>query len=231
VESAPEDPAGWLAYAEEHGDWTTPRPGTRMALFAVRKTRPCAGYDDPLHRVMRVIARRIDQHGPLLLVPKVDVAGGWTTLASDAEPIIALDADHATSEQLHSEFKTDVGIERLPSGKFATNALLLVCAMLAYNNPAVARPRRAVGTGCPAAPSGPAAPPAHGDAGVDVCGGAPHSHRSPPEIGLCRRRPGAVRLPPPRPPTGHYLSVPAADRRSPRNAMLAGLIRYCLKCT
>ena len=49
------------------------------------------------------------------------------------ETIIALYADHATSEQFHSEFKTDLDIERLPSGKFATNALVLACAAFAYN--------------------------------------------------------------------------------------------------
>ena len=38
-----------------------------------------------------------------------------------------------TSEEYHSEFKTDLDIERLPSGKFATNALILACAQLAYN--------------------------------------------------------------------------------------------------
>ena len=42
-------------------------------------------------------------------------------------------ADHGTSEQFHSEFKTDLDVERLPSGKFATNALVLGVSMLAYN--------------------------------------------------------------------------------------------------
>ena len=37
--------------------------------------------------------------------------------------------DHATHEQFHSEFKTDMDLERLPSGKFDTN--FLVCAMAA----------------------------------------------------------------------------------------------------
>jgi hypothetical protein len=37
--------------------------------------------------------------------------------------------DHATHEQFHSEFKTDMDLERLPSGKFDTN--YLVCAMAA----------------------------------------------------------------------------------------------------
>ena len=69
-------------------------------------------------------------------MPDIEIEGWWTSLgeceASD-EQIIALYCDHATSEQFHSEFKTDLDIERLPSGKFATNDLVLACAVLAYN--------------------------------------------------------------------------------------------------
>ena len=43
--------------------------------------------------------------------------------------VIELYKDHATHEQFHSEFKTDMDLERLPSGKFDTN--FLVCAMAA----------------------------------------------------------------------------------------------------
>jgi len=41
--------------------------------------------------------------------------------------------DHATSEQFHSEIKTDMDVERLPSDKFVTNALILALVCLAYN--------------------------------------------------------------------------------------------------
>lgn len=37
------------------------------------------------------------------------------------------------SEQFHSEFKTNLDIERLPSVRFASNALALNVSMLAYN--------------------------------------------------------------------------------------------------
>ena len=47
--------------------------------------------------------------------------------------MIALYRDHATSEQFHSEFKTDLDIERLPSGTFATNALIMTLATFSYN--------------------------------------------------------------------------------------------------
>ncbi len=53
----------------------------------------------------------------------------------DHEPSIIVEQyhRHGTSEQYHSEIKTDMGLERFPSGKFATNQLVLHCALLAYN--------------------------------------------------------------------------------------------------
>ena len=51
----------------------------------------------------------------------------------EAADIIALYCDHATHEQFHSEFKTDMGLERLPSGKFDTNYLVCQLAAVAMN--------------------------------------------------------------------------------------------------
>ena len=47
--------------------------------------------------------------------------------------VIRFYADRGTSEQFHAEIKSDMDMERLPSGKFATNALILVLGGLAYN--------------------------------------------------------------------------------------------------
>jgi hypothetical protein len=128
-----EDPSTWLAHAEQHARFTTPRPGKRVAVFDVAVRRERKGYEYRLRRVMRVVERTIDRHGQTLLIPEVEIEGWWTSLNLAAKKIIALYADHGTSEQFHSEFKTDLDIERLPSGKFATNALVLACAALAYN--------------------------------------------------------------------------------------------------
>ena len=130
-----ESPEQWLAYAEKHKStrWSAPRAGKRVALFEVCEKREHDGYEYQLRRVMRVIERTIDKHGQQLLVPDIELEGWWTSLAAEPERIIALYKDHGTSEQYHSEFKTDMDIERLPSGKFATNALILACAQLAYN--------------------------------------------------------------------------------------------------
>lgn len=128
-----EDPNLWLEHAKQHARFTTPRPGKRVALFDVTVRRERKGYEYRLRRVMRVVERTIDRHGQALLIPEIEVEGWWTSLSLAARKIIALYADHGTSEQFHSEFKTDLDIERLPSGKFATNALVLACAVLAYN--------------------------------------------------------------------------------------------------
>ena len=49
------------------------------------------------------------------------------------EDMIALYHAHGKCEQFHSEIKTDMGVERLPSGKFVTNKLVLELTVLAYN--------------------------------------------------------------------------------------------------
>ena len=61
---------------------------------------------------------------------------GWTTtLPQHFTPaqIIELYCDHGTHEQFHSEFKTDMDLERLPSGKFDTNFLVCALAAVAMN--------------------------------------------------------------------------------------------------
>ena len=57
----------------------------------------------------------------------------WTSLGVSDEEVIELYHNHAVCEQFHSELKTDMNIEQLPSGKFETNALILKLAMIAYN--------------------------------------------------------------------------------------------------
>lgn len=123
----------WLETAEKEAEWTEPRPGKRVGLFDVTIERVWKGNEYTLRRVMRVVERTIDKHGQLLAIPDIKVEGWWTSLWHKNEDIIDLYADHGTSEQFHSEFKTDMDIERLPSGKFATNELVLACSVLVYN--------------------------------------------------------------------------------------------------
>ncbi len=72
-------------------------------------------------------------NGQFNLVPDVEIETWWTNLGDPDEKIIRLYHAHGECEQFHSEVKTDMDLEQLPSGKFATNALILELGMIAYN--------------------------------------------------------------------------------------------------
>jgi hypothetical protein len=80
-----------------------------------------------------MVERTADRDGQLLLEPDYELEGWWTSLDEAPEAVIKRYQAHATHEQFHSEIKTDLDLERLPSGKFATNDLILHLAQLAYN--------------------------------------------------------------------------------------------------
>ena len=115
------------------GKVTEVRKGKRVALLRTRKYRIHEGKRCYFTKIIRVTERTIDKHGQLLLMPEISIDGWWTNLGLPAEQIIALYENHGLSEQFHSEFKTDLDIERLPSGKFATNALVMTLGVFAYN--------------------------------------------------------------------------------------------------
>jgi hypothetical protein len=74
-----------------------------------------------------------DKKGNILLFPEIEVELYWTNLIEDAITIVNLYHDHATSEQYHSEIKTDLNFERLSSGKYRVNEMLLAAITNAYN--------------------------------------------------------------------------------------------------
>jgi hypothetical protein len=80
-----------------------------------------------------VMERSIDEKGQFLFPTYVELNTWWTNLGLPDNDIIQLNHDHGESEQYHSEIKTDMDVERLPSGKFATNELVLELTILAYN--------------------------------------------------------------------------------------------------
>jgi hypothetical protein len=130
--------ADWHRRAFAEGQVSEPRPGKRVALMNVRDKHTWtdeAGLKKSLtcRRVIRVIERTIDKKGQHLLIPDIELEGWWTSLSLPAEKILALYRDHGTSEQFHSELKTDMDLERLPSGKFEVNCQIMACAALSYN--------------------------------------------------------------------------------------------------
>ncbi len=83
--------------------------------------------------IFKVTERYVDKSGTELLFPNIEVETFWTNLGEEPEEVIELYHAHGTSEQFHSELKSDMGVERLPSGKFAVNAVILHIAMVAFN--------------------------------------------------------------------------------------------------
>lgn len=83
--------------------------------------------------VFQVTERRMAKDGTLLLFPELEIETFWTNMYEEPDEVIELYHDHGTSEQFHSELKTDMNVERLPSGKFAVNAILLKLALLSFN--------------------------------------------------------------------------------------------------
>ena len=86
-----------------------------------------------LRIVYEMIERTIDKHGQAYLVPDIEVNTWWTNLGWSDDDIINSYHAHGECEQYHSEIKTDLDVERLPSGKFSTNCLVLELTILAYN--------------------------------------------------------------------------------------------------
>lgn len=74
------------------------------------------------------------QKGQQLLFPDIEVDTYWCSLPKmQPGEVIDLYHDHGTSEQFHSELKSDMGLERFPSSNFDSNSLILHLGLLSYN--------------------------------------------------------------------------------------------------
>jgi len=125
----------WCQVATQKEAWVKHREGYKEAIFDITAERFIKGTQDggTYRRIMRLREFTIDENGQQLMFPEITLEGWWTSLDLSCREVIELYNARGTSEQFHSEFKTDLDIERLPSGKFATNSLVLSCAVLAYN--------------------------------------------------------------------------------------------------
>jgi len=121
----------WLQIAKEQGPGKEVREG--KCVYSGSVIRHPKQVDKPIRIVYEVIERTIDHKGQILLIPKIEVHTYSTSLPDSPDTVKMLYQDHGTSEQFHSEIKTDLDMERFPSGKFSTNKLILYFAIFAYN--------------------------------------------------------------------------------------------------
>lgn len=121
--------------ADASTTWTALREGKRECVWQEAVHCTHGTHSLALRRIYRLSERTIDRHGQKMLLPEY-VLEGWSTTLPDTfspEQVIALYADHGTHEQFHSEFKSDMDLTRLPSGKFDTNYLVCALAAVAMN--------------------------------------------------------------------------------------------------
>lgn len=129
----------WLQMAQEYSqDIETPREGKTVYIGSDWKPVSYKTVDDAEKTITvragyEIINRTIDKYGQFLLEGDIEVNTWWTNLGMTDREVIGLYHAHGECEQFHSEIKTDMDMERLPSGKFETNELVLELAILAYN--------------------------------------------------------------------------------------------------
>ncbi len=127
----------WWALAKKEGVCHQARLGKIVYRGSTSRSKTLTIDSKKVTRSIRcvyqVIERTITAQGQHLLLPEIEVETYWTSLDHKPDIIIEQYHQHGTSEQYHSEIKTDMDLERFPSGKLATNQLVLHCALVAYN--------------------------------------------------------------------------------------------------
>ena len=127
----------WLEIAEENYlEHNETRPGKDVYTGSVYKDidgNDEDGKSKTRRIVFEVTKRTIEANGQLLLTPDIEFDTYWAPACFTEKQIIELYHKHGTSEQFHSELKSDMDVEKLPSGKFKTNSFCLLLAMISYN--------------------------------------------------------------------------------------------------
>ncbi|QQK77765.1 IS1380 family transposase [Salicibibacter cibarius] len=125
-----ETPEAWLAIAEQQGTATEPREGKTMYTGKIQMRN---SQGNSTWQVYQVVERTMTRDGQMLLVPEVTCDSYWVSMDLPVDETIELYHQHGTCEQFHSELKTDMDLERFPSGKFATNQMILTLGCFVYN--------------------------------------------------------------------------------------------------
>jgi len=125
-----ETEAQWLQTAKQYGRLVKQTKEKRVYQGSVYRT--VEGIKDPVRMVFEVTEIR-SKDGQLLWTPETIVFSAWTSLDAAEEEVLKAYRQRGTSEQYHAEFKTEMDMERLPSGKFAVNSAFLKMGMLIYN--------------------------------------------------------------------------------------------------
>ena len=122
----------WLELAKEKG--VVVREDEKKGFRVYRGSTYRRLKDGEEVRLVFDVKEIYQEDGQLLFLPKVEIFSVWTSLVdfTDKE-VLRLYRMRGTSEQFHAEFKTEMDMERLPSGKFKVNSAFLRMGMLSHN--------------------------------------------------------------------------------------------------
>jgi hypothetical protein len=126
-----ESEASLIQSAKDQGLQTKPRAGKTIYTGEINSNR---GNICSVRLVYEVTERTIKK-GQLLLVPEYTVFSVWTNLPEEvtAEKVLELYRARGTCEQYFAEIKSELDLERLPSGKFSANELFFQLGMFVNN--------------------------------------------------------------------------------------------------
>jgi hypothetical protein len=109
------------------------RDGSTVYYASTERTIVVEKREHVVRIVVVARERYWDKYGQMLVVPEMSVETYWTNLPCSETAVEAVYHMHGTMEQYHAELKSDMDIERLPSGKFHANMLHLLFSMIAFN--------------------------------------------------------------------------------------------------
>ena len=129
-------------WAEKIKSWCKdircPREGKTVHIGSTFKDIAYTAENGEQKTICNRIVYELTEHtsapdGQIFLIPEYELKMYWTNLGDSDDEIIKFYHDHGECERFHSEIKTDMCVERLLSGKFDTNELVLELTLIAYN--------------------------------------------------------------------------------------------------
>jgi hypothetical protein len=103
-----------------------------VKTYYVRWTHKVESLEVPIAVVVREFIMEYKTKQPYL-IPNYEVDVYWSSLNMSAYAVEQQYHKHGTSEQYHSEFKSDLDMERLPSGDFSSNYATMLIGMVSFN--------------------------------------------------------------------------------------------------
>jgi hypothetical protein len=125
-----EPPGVLINLAREQGEASRPRSGKTVYIGSTVRRHG----EMEKARLVYEVTERASKNGQMLLAPEYTVFSVWTNLDEvSCADVLRLYRDRGTCEQYFAEIKSELDLERLPSGKFCVNELFFQLGMFVNN--------------------------------------------------------------------------------------------------